>query len=83
MVVNDFLIQYFPDILDFHFTAKVEEEFDVQIYKYFTGAYNDDFNSANALKNDLRKKGFPNAFVFATENGERIPLEQGLSKQKK
>ncbi|MGE0566633.1 MAG: type I DNA topoisomerase [Bacteroidia bacterium] len=28
MVVNDFLLQYFPDILDFHFTAKVEEEFD-------------------------------------------------------
>lgn len=28
MVVNDFLLQYFPEILDFHFTAKVEEEFD-------------------------------------------------------
>lgn len=28
IVVNDFLFQYFPDILDFHFTAKVEEEFD-------------------------------------------------------
>ena len=28
MVVNDFLLQYFPDIMDFHFTAKVEEEFD-------------------------------------------------------
>ncbi len=28
MVVNDFLFQYFPDILDFHFTAKVEAEFD-------------------------------------------------------
>jgi len=28
MVVNDFLLQYFPNILDFHFTAKVEEEFD-------------------------------------------------------
>ncbi|MGZ3885561.1 MAG: DNA topoisomerase, partial [Bacteroidia bacterium] len=28
MVVNDFLLQYFPDILDFHFTAKVEGEFD-------------------------------------------------------
>ncbi|MFN8230628.1 MAG: type I DNA topoisomerase [Bacteroidia bacterium] len=27
-VVTDFLIQYFPDILDFNFTAKVEEEFD-------------------------------------------------------
>lgn len=28
MVVNDFLIQYFPNIMDFNFTAKVEEEFD-------------------------------------------------------
>ena len=28
MVVNDFLMQHFPTILDFHFTAKVEEEFD-------------------------------------------------------
>jgi len=27
-VVNDFLMQHFPTILDFHFTAKVEEEFD-------------------------------------------------------
>ncbi len=29
MVVNDFLILHFPDILDFNFTAKVEEEFDI------------------------------------------------------
>lgn len=28
MVVNDFLIEYFPNILDFNFTAKVEREFD-------------------------------------------------------
>ena len=28
MVVNDFLVKYFPAILDFSFTAKVEEEFD-------------------------------------------------------
>ncbi len=28
MVVTNFLIQYFPTILDFNFTAKVEEEFD-------------------------------------------------------
>jgi len=27
-VVNDFLIEYFPDILDYHFTANVEKEFD-------------------------------------------------------
>ncbi len=29
MVVNDFLVEHFPIIVDFHFTAKVEEEFDV------------------------------------------------------
>lgn len=28
IVVNDFLEKYFPQIMDYHFTAKVEEEFD-------------------------------------------------------
>jgi DNA topoisomerase-1 len=28
LVVNDFLTQYFPDILDYNFTARVEEKFD-------------------------------------------------------
>ena len=28
MVVNDFLTQYFPDILDYNFTATVEKQFD-------------------------------------------------------
>lgn len=28
MVVNDFLTQYFPDILDYNFTANIEEKFD-------------------------------------------------------
>ena len=28
MVVNDFLMKYFPSIMDYNFTAKVEEEFD-------------------------------------------------------
>ena len=28
MVVNDFLTDYFPDILDYNFTARVEEKFD-------------------------------------------------------
>ena len=28
IVVNDFLIKYFPDIMDYNFTAKVEEKFD-------------------------------------------------------
>jgi DNA topoisomerase-1 len=28
MVVNDFLMKYFPSVLDYHFTASVEKEFD-------------------------------------------------------
>ena len=28
MVVNDFLTEYFPDILDYNFTATVEKQFD-------------------------------------------------------
>jgi DNA topoisomerase-1 len=28
MIVNDFLVEYFKEILDFNFTAKVEKEFD-------------------------------------------------------
>lgn len=28
MVVNDFLVEHFASVVDFHFTAKVEEEFD-------------------------------------------------------
>ena len=28
MIVNDFLTQFFPDILDYNFTARVEEKFD-------------------------------------------------------
>ena len=28
IVVNDFLMEYFPDIMDFNFTANVEKEFD-------------------------------------------------------
>ncbi|MDR1883165.1 MAG: type I DNA topoisomerase [Prevotella sp.] len=29
MVVNDFLTEYFPDIMDYNFTANVEKEFDL------------------------------------------------------
>jgi DNA topoisomerase-1 len=28
MLVNDFLVQHFPDVVDYNFTAKVEDEFD-------------------------------------------------------
>jgi DNA topoisomerase-1 len=29
VIVNDFLVKHFPNVVDFHFTANVEEEFDL------------------------------------------------------
>lgn len=62
---------------------KVEEEKDGATYKYVTGNFEEDFTAANTLKNELRKKGFVNAFVYVTENGIRIPLEEGMRKLNK
>jgi N-acetylmuramoyl-L-alanine amidase len=62
---------------------KVEEEKNGGIYKYVTGNFEGDFTAANTLKNELRKKGFVNAFVYATENGIRVPLEEGMRKLNK
>ena len=66
-----------------HAGIKVEEEKDGATYKYVTGNFEGDFTAANTLKNELRKKGFVNAFVYATENGIRIPLEEGMRKLNK
>jgi N-acetylmuramoyl-L-alanine amidase len=59
---------------------KIEEEKEGVIYKYTTGFFENDFESANALKNEMRKKGFNAAFVFAIENGKRIPIDQAINK---
>ena len=60
---------------------KKHEVFEYQqdrLYKYTIGEFVDDFNSANAYKNELRQKEFPNAFVVAFQNGERISLEKAI-----
>lgn len=60
---------------------KKHEVFEYQqdkLYKYTVGEFIGDFNSANAYKNELRQKEFPNAFVVAFQNGERISLEKGI-----
>jgi DNA topoisomerase-1 len=45
-VVNDFLVQYFTDIVDFHFTASVEKQFDeiAQGLKEWTAMLHDFYN---------------------------------------
>ncbi|MCG6189615.1 type I DNA topoisomerase [Maribellus maritimus] len=64
MVVNDFLIDNFQQIMDYNFTAKVEKEFDdiaegKKIWNEMIDAFYQPFheNVEDALKNSERSKG--------------------------
>jgi N-acetylmuramoyl-L-alanine amidase len=60
---------------------KKHEVFEYQqdkLYKYTVGEFVGDFSAANNYKNELRQKEFPNAFVVAFQNGERISLEKAI-----
>ncbi len=64
IIVNDFLIEYFPDILDYNFTAGVEKEFDEIAegkvkWTDTLGTFYKDFHPQveNTLQNSERKVG--------------------------
>jgi DNA topoisomerase I len=68
LVVTDFLKQYFDDIMDYHFTARIEEEFDeVAQGKLVWSKMIDDFY--NPFKKDVEN---------TIENAERIRGEREL-----
>ncbi len=70
MVVTDFLMQYFSVILDFHFTAKVEEEFD-------------EIAEGNLEWTKMLKdfyKPFHKTIESTTDNSERASGERSLGK---
>jgi DNA topoisomerase-1 len=68
LVVTDFLKQYFDDIMDYHFTARIEEEFDeVAQGKMVWSKMIDDFY--NPFKKDVDN---------TIENAERIKGEREL-----
>jgi N-acetylmuramoyl-L-alanine amidase len=47
---------------------------DGKLYKYTAGEFTD-IKTAAIYQNEMRKKGFKDAFVIATRNGKRIPLK--------
>lgn len=63
MIVNEFLTQYFPDILDFNFTARIEEKFDdiaggelgwqKEISDFYTG-FHPEIERINSLRMEHR-----------------------------
>lgn len=48
------------------------------LFKYTVGDFEGDFDAANALKKEMRAKGFKHAFVVAFVEGERISLEKAI-----
>jgi DNA topoisomerase I len=68
LVVTDFLKQYFDDIMDYHFTARIEEEFDEVAHgKMLWSKMIDDFY--NPFKRDVEN---------TIENAERVKGEREL-----
>lgn len=49
-----------------------------KFYKYTVGKYINDFNGVSKYKEELRKKGYQNAFIVAFLNGERINIEKAI-----
>lgn len=56
----------------------VQEYRQDKLYKYTTGNFSNDIDSAKKLKDDLVKKGFQHAFVVAFLDGERISMEKAI-----
>ena len=48
------------------------------LFKYCAGKFPDDLQGAKNYKNELIQKGFPNSFVVAFLDGERISIEKAL-----
>ncbi|MCF8423429.1 MAG: type I DNA topoisomerase [Bacteroidia bacterium] len=83
MVVNDFLFKYFPSILDFNFTAKVEEEFDEIAdgnldWQKMLGDFYHPFhkNVENTMENSERASG-ERILGIDPESGKQITVRVG------
>jgi len=83
MVVNDFLFKYFPSILDFNFTAKVEEEFDEIAdgnldWQKMLGDFYHPFhkNVENTMENSERASG-ERVVGIDPESGKQITVRVG------
>jgi DNA topoisomerase-1 len=85
MVVNDFLVKHFPNIVDFSFTAKVEEEFDIiakgklswpKMLKNFYGGFHETVEAAESI--DRAEAG--SVRVLGTDPKSGKPLSVKLGK---
>ena len=84
MVVNAFLTEYFPDILDYNFTAKVEEKFDdiaegqlpwQEEISDFYGNFHPEIEKINALR--MERKVGERLLGNHPENGKPVSVKIG------
>jgi len=62
---------------------EIFEYFQDNLYKYTSGEFLNDYESASKYKTELKAMGFEHAFVVAFVNGERINLEKAIKLAKK
>lgn len=72
MVVNDFLVQNFKEVIDFHFTAKVEKEFDdiadgKMDWVQMLGHFYDDFHKTVETSENISRKEISTARLLGTD----------------
>ena len=84
MVVNKFLTEYFPDILDYNFTAKVEEKFDDiaegklgwnKEIEDFYGDFHPEIEKINSLR--MERKVGERLLGNHPENGKPVSVKIG------
>jgi len=83
MVVNDFLVKYFPAILDYSFTAKVEEEFDAiadghkQWNDMISGFYNDFAPHVAHIKENAERESGERELGIDPKSGRKVIARLG------
>ena len=55
--------------------GEIKKERKGEMYRYFAGTYNS-IDAANKRLNEVKKKGYLDAFVFAKYNGKRITIKE-------
>lgn len=87
LLVNDLLVENFPDLLDLQFTARMEEELDrieegrlrwLHVLRDFYGSFQTDLEKAQKGMKDVKAKGIPTATdIFCEKCGKKMVIKWG------
>ncbi|MDJ1499996.1 type I DNA topoisomerase [Xanthocytophaga agilis] len=84
MIVNDFLVQYFPDVIDFKFTATVEKDFDEiaqgrMIWEEMLEKFYDGFHRKIENTDEIQRSSVGKSRSLGThpETGEPVSVKLG------